>query len=672
MKLRRLHRQSEAIMTLTAVVAFISGAGLDAPSVLPALVLLAAVALWQPSIQVRRWLDPLWKTGAILLTARAALHVARSPDDIVLPMVDLLLLLLVAEVFRVRDTGNDARVYALTFALLVAAAAYRPGILFAIAFTLYMAAATVSLMIGHLLHSIERRPIQDVPLRPRFLFQSAAFSGVALLTAAIVFLAFPRVTRGWVTRGLPVASNVTGFSDRVSLLDYGGRLVPNPQVVLRIEFPDGRPANTNALHWRGRSFDTFDDGEWRRTRALWASARGSDTSAVTPTVVRQQITAADLGSAKPVFGLHEIKAVRSDDFRFEAERYPSGDYRYTGVDEPVYTVYSNTARPTRVQLDADSGTIVPAVTPYLQRPAASSRLIALADSLSRGRVTVADKVRAVEEYLQPFTYTLDLPRTAREASLDYFIFERRQGHCEYFSTAMAVLLRMMGVPARNVNGFLGGEWNAVGGFLNVTQNQAHSWVEVWYPEYGWIEHDPTPASLSGVAEQQSTWFRPFRMFLDGADYRWNRWVLDYDVRRQLDIFNRVTDAFRAPQQVAGTDGGGNALRWVLLAAAGILAVGVFRRARFTHVGGTGGAEARTYLRLRKAYEKAGLAQASQPPLAFATALDRGDAPGAKHAATVVGFYVRARFGGEILADTEREELRIAAMEARAALRARAR
>lgn len=669
MKLRRLHRQSEALMTLTAVMAFISGAGLDAPSVLPALVLLAAVALWQPSMQIRRWLDPLWKVGAILLTARAAFHVARSPDDIVLPMVDLLLLLLVAEVFRVRDTGNDARVYALTFALLVAAAAYRPGILFAIAFTFYMAAATVSLMIGHLLHSIERRPIQDVALRPRFLLQSAAFSGVALLTAAVVFLAFPRVTRGWVTRGLPVASNVTGFSDRVSLLDHGGRLLPNPQVVLRIEFPDGKPANTNALHWRGRSFDTFDDGEWRRTRSLWASARGSDTSAVTPTVMRQQITAAELGSTRPVFGLHEIQAVRSDDFRFEAERYPSGDYRYNGVDDPVYTVYSNVARPSSTQLDTDSGAIAPSVTPYLQRPAASPRLVALADSLSRGRVTIADKVRAVEEYLQPFTYTLDLPRTARETSLEYFLFDRRQGHCEYFSTAMAVLLRMMGVPARNVNGFLGGEWNAVGGFLNVTQNQAHSWVEVWYPKYGWIEYDPTPASLSGVAEQQSTWFRPFRMFLDGADYRWNRWVLDYDVRRQLDMFNRVTDAFTSPQQGIGTERGGNAVRWVLLAAAALLAVGVLRRTRFTRGNALGGAEARVYLRVKKAYEKAGFASAALPPLAFASALDRGNAPGAVHAVTVVGLYVRARFGGEMLSEGEREELRTAAAEARAALRA---
>jgi hypothetical protein len=96
MKLLRLHRRTEALMTLTAVIAFISGAGFDAPSVLPALVLLIAVTVWEPSSQLRRRLEPLFKTIAIILAGRAAYHVIRSPEDIVLPMVDLLLRLLVA------------------------------------------------------------------------------------------------------------------------------------------------------------------------------------------------------------------------------------------------------------------------------------------------------------------------------------------------------------------------------------------------------------------------------------------------------------------------------------------------------------------------------------------------------------------------------------------------
>jgi hypothetical protein len=125
-------------------------------------------------------------------------------------------------------------------------------------------------------------------------------------------------------------------------------------------------------------------------------------------------------------------------------------------------VYSNIAVPAQTSLDADSGVALPQLRPYLQLPPLAGRITQLADSLVRGRITTADKVRAVEEYLRPFTYTIVLPASSREATLEHFLFERREGHCEYFSTAMAILLRAMGVPARNVNGFLGGEWNNFG------------------------------------------------------------------------------------------------------------------------------------------------------------------------------------------------------------------
>src|SRR5690606_14829821 len=137
---------------------------------------------------------------------------------------------------------------------------------------------------------------------------------------------------------------------------------------------------------------------------------------------------------------------------------------------------------------------------YRRLPPLSPRLRTLADSLVRGRATDYDRAVAVRDWLRSeFRYTVQLPASAGEAALDHFLFERRAGHCEYFSTAMAVLLRAAGVPARNVNGFLGGEWNEFGGYLSVTQNQAHSWVEVWFPAYGWVLFDPTPAgSVAGA------------------------------------------------------------------------------------------------------------------------------------------------------------------------------
>lgn len=669
MKLRRLHRRTEAVMALMAVVAFISGAGLDAPSVLPAIVMLAAVALLEPGITMRRRLEPLFKAAAVLLTIRAANAVAFSPEDVVLPMVDLLLMLLVAEVYRQRDVGNDARVYALTFALLVAAAAYRPGALFAVAFVAYMATATVSLMVGHLLQSIERRPISDVTLRTKFLVQSAVFSGVALLIAATVFLAFPRVTRGWVSRGLPATGGVIGFSDRISLADHGGRLYPNPELVLRVQFPEGRPADLNDLHWRGRSYDHFDGALWSSWPGRWMPQGGDSTRRRTGRLV-QRIAGSELPGMNVLFGLKEIGFISPDDPRLMWRRLPNGDFMHFGSGGPAYTVYSFVSKPTQAQLDADADTLVWAVRSHLQLPELTPRMRQLADSLAAGHTTTAQKVAAVLSYLEPFTYTIELPRSARETGLDYFLFERREGHCEYFSSAMAILLRAMGVPTRNVNGFLGGEWNAFGNFLAVTQNQAHSWVEVWYPHYGWVEYDPTPASLTGLAQQSEPWWQPLRAFTDGLDYRWNRWVLDYDIRTQLGVLQRVSAAFRPERD------GATAVRpdvpWLqrgttrttLLAVAAFFTLLLLRRSITNRRASPAARESAAYMKLRRAYEKRGYPAAGVlPPLAFSQKLSIDDAPGAVHAAEAVTLYTRARFGGEKLSDMEFSALRAAVTSA---------
>src|SRR5699024_1231471 len=90
-----------------------------------------------------------------------------------------------------------------------------------------------------------------------------------------------------------------------------------------------------------------------------------------------------------------------------------------------------------------------------------------------------------------FQYTLDLPKTTGEPVED-FLFNTQRGHCEYFASSAVLMLRSIGVPARMVNGFLGGTWNDVGDYLTVRQGDAHAWVEVFVPKLGWIPFDPTP------------------------------------------------------------------------------------------------------------------------------------------------------------------------------------
>jgi hypothetical protein len=134
--------------------------------------------------------------------------------------------------------------------------------------------------------------------------------------------------------------------------------------------------------------------------------------------------------------------------------------------------------------------------------------------------------RALERELKTRRYTLEMEQAEKgENVLDSFLFEWRAGHCEYFATAMTMMLRQQGIPARIVNGFLGADYNSVGGYWAVRQNYAHSWVEAYFPGRGWVMFDPTPGGPTVKMPGASLW-TTLQMGLDTARLAWFRWVVE--------------------------------------------------------------------------------------------------------------------------------------------------
>jgi hypothetical protein len=141
-----------------------------------------------------------------------------------------------------------------------------------------------------------------------------------------------------------------------------------------------------------------------------------------------------------------------------------------------------------------------------------------------------DKARAIENYLQSrYTYTLTFAGKPGNDPLAHFLFETHAGHCEYFASAMTILLRTLNIPAREVNGFLPGEYNDLGGDYIVRASDAHSWVEAYFPENGWITFDPTPAA----ADSRNAFLSRFGMYLDWMELSWNEWIVNYDFVHQV-------------------------------------------------------------------------------------------------------------------------------------------
>ena len=666
MRIAELHRRVTAAMALAALAGFVSGAGLAGPAPVLAAAALILAFFWQPSRVLSSRIEPALRVAALALAVRAFYHIIAIPQDVVLPMVDLLLLLLCAEALRRRDANGDARLHSLSFALLVASAAYRPGVGFAVAFLAYIALTTLALLVGHLRRQTERRRLRNVSLKAGFLLRTAALSAIVLAVSGAVFVAFPRVSRGWVSRGMSNPRPMVGFGDQVSLGEHGARIEGNPEVVLRVEFPSGEPADPERLYWRGRSYDRFDGVRWRRSNP-YAFARSRAERSWPGQELTQLIYAVPL-ETPVLFGVHPIVQIRPRS-RIQPIRDGHGDYMYLGVAEPVYTVASRATPPAPDVLRGSAHALPPGGEIHVQLPRLSARVAALADSLTAGASNDYDRVRAIEVWLRTrFRYTLDLPATAREATLEHFLFERRAGHCEYFSTALAVLLRTQGIAARNVNGFLGGEWNDFGNYLTVTQNQAHSWVEVWFADAGWVPFDATPAALGGEAFAARNTLGPLRFLFDGFQHRWNKWVLDYDLDKQFELVRGATDAFSPSPSAEAEDGGSASRRRALLGIALVLALLALSRFARGRRGLALPPAAVTYLRLRSAYERAGFTQGNLPPLAFGAALRAGGAPGGPAAARVVAAYVRTRFGEDAFDERAARGMRADAAEALAALR----
>jgi hypothetical protein len=340
----------------------------------------------------------------------------------------------------------------------------------------------------------------------------------------------------------------------------------------------------------------------------------------------------------------------------------------------VYKVYSDTSGPGAELLRSDPlDYLVPAAR-YLQLPGkVDPRIAALAKGVieKAGARTGYDESRAIETYLRDnYQYSLDLKAGGPDPLAD-FLFHVRSGHCEYFSTAMAVMLRTRGIASRVVNGFLPGEYNQASGAYTVRQSDAHSWVEVYFPQTNsWVTFDPTPPAgrtarvRTGLAAQLSK-------YTEALELMWFQYVVGYDKQEQhslatslrKDLLDLRRSSSNTLDRARGTLPsilisilfsvvGLSALVLIALVARRIRQFG-WRRGLIIWRPASEAESSRVdfYERLIRLLEKQGLKREPyQTPLEFAAVL------GGPEAAIVTAAYNRVRYGAETLSAPERRQL----------------
>src|SRR5260370_1152442 len=178
---------------------------------------------------------------------------------------------------------------------------------------------------------------------------------------------------------------------------------------------------------------------------------------------------------------------------------------------------------------------------YLQLPPElDTRIPNLARQITTRANTAYDKARAIEGFLRSrYGYTLNLVGKPGTDPLANFLFVTRAGHCEYFASAMTILLRTLDITAREVNGFLPGEYNDLAGDYIARASDAHSWVEAYFPGSGWVTFDPTPAAVA-----KSGLLSRLGKYIDWMQLSWNEWVINYDFGHQAQMAQNVQRASR--------------------------------------------------------------------------------------------------------------------------------
>jgi hypothetical protein len=470
--------------------------------------------------------------------------------------VHLVLFVMVVRLFSAQRDRDYYFLAVIAFLMVLAAAVLTVDSTFLIAFAGFMLMAVVTFILMEMRRSSAKATVQSNASVDSLAYRRMAFSlaGAApllvlliLLGAAVIFFVLPRVSRGYLSPNAQFNQLTTGFSDRVQLGGIG-EIQQSNALVMHIQI-DGDKNGAYDLYWRGVTLNVFDGRAWsnpHEQHVLLTLPGGH--------VVLAQ-SSRDLGAMGGSRFIHYrvlMEPIGSNVF-FVAPRATEieGNYRMVSMDggdgvynldaeHPLnsYEATSNIARPTAAELRAESEAYPPEVLlNYLQLPRLDPRIPQLAEQISASANNDYDKAVAIESFLRTkFGYTLRLPRPVPRDPLANFLFERKQGHCEYFASSMAVMLRTLRIPARVVNGFRSGEFNDLTSQYVVRGRDAHSWVEAYFPGYGWVSFDPTPAGPLAVHNQ---WNR-LMLYVDAMASFWREWVINYDTSHQYRLSRETT------------------------------------------------------------------------------------------------------------------------------------
>ena len=470
--------------------------------------------------------------------------------------VHMVLFIMVIKIFSVHRDRDLMYLAVLSFLMVLAAAVLTVDTVFLLTFGLFMLAAMSTFVSMEMRRSERESRVIAISPQNENKFSRSLYSvaGVlaafTLVVATVIFFVLPRMNMGGYLQSLGSQTEfVSGFGDTVNLGGIG-RIQQSNAAVMHVQVLHG--AFPPDAKWRGVTLSIFDGHRWSNPPYDIATLQPMRGASIDLWPLHVENTPVYSSAHIPTFGYRVIMEPVGSYVFFLASSplRVSGPYYQVGISSggavtksdggrsiDLYQGEADTSDPEPIVRNSNAGSYPLEIsTYYLGLPEHLDRRIpALAKSITASAGTNYGRAKAIEKYLrQNLGYTLNLPGPEADP-LANFLFERRKGHCEYFASAMAVMLRAVNIPSRLVNGFRGGEYNDLNHTYVIRGRDAHSWVEAFFPEYGWVTFDPTP---SVPAEGNETLSR-LGMYMDALHEVWREWVINYDFARQVQLSTEI-------------------------------------------------------------------------------------------------------------------------------------
>src|SRR5215813_1482629 len=497
---------------------------------------------------------PLTSQGALLLSFGYIffflLDLAIVSGSFIFASIHLVLFLQLVKLFQEKTDKDYFYLIVLSFLQILAASSLTIDMTFVATLFLFVVALVATLMSFDMYRSERKNRAQAQQVAMPLSGMSLWATLWIIFTGIVLFLMIPRVGTGYFTQAAAQSLLASGFGDSVELGEIG-QVKLSTAVVMHVRQLSGPPFV--ALKWRGVALNHFDGRNWLRTgRKRFPLRLPHDGEySIEPVVnagntARYQILLEPLAT-NALFGPHQVRALSGGIRDVEYDNDDSIYLRFTLSRRIQYQVLSEIPD-RRMFVDSPTeGPIPDSIrSRYLQLPGDTDpRIAQLATEITKTGKSAFERASLVEGYLKRnYRYTLNLTWAPGRQPLSTFLFDAKRGHCEYFASSMAILLRTVGIPTRLVNGFLMGEYNPVASDYIIRQSDAHSWVEVYIPGHGWMEFDPTPPDPNSgevdLAMQISH-------YIDAAEQLWNSYIIVYDFNAQQQLFRSAQESVQSVQ-----------------------------------------------------------------------------------------------------------------------------